>query len=244
MKNIRLIIEYDGTQYCGWQRQNNGMSIQQVIEEAIKQITNEQVKLIGSSRTDAGVHAKGFVANFVTNSKIPSERFKNAINAKLPEDIVIIDSSEVEESFHARYSAKGKKYSYSVLNRPIAAAICRAYTCQHKGLLNCEAMREGAKAFIGTHDFSAFKSSGSSVKTTVRTIYELEIVKHEDNIMFYVSGDGFLYNMVRIIVGTLLEVGSGKIKPIDIVDIIDSKDRDRAGKCVPAKGLCLEKVYY
>ena len=244
MRNIKLTLEYDGTNYLGWQKQKVGITIQGTLEEAIKFLTKEEVEVIGSSRTDAGVHAKGFVANFKTNSKIPSEKFREAINHKLPDDIVILKSEEAEEEFHARYNAIGKTYSYSILNRDVPSAIDRNYLYHVKRRLDVESMKEACKYFIGTYDFSAFKTSGSSVKTTVRTIKELYIEDNDDVIKIYVTGDGFLYNMVRIIVGTLIMVGSNKIKPLEIKNIIASKDREKAGICVPASGLVLEKVYY
>ena len=244
MRNIKLTLEYDGTNYLGWQKQKVGITIQGTLEEAIKVLTKEEVEVTGSSRTDAGVHAKGFVANFKTNSKIPSEKFREAINHKLPEDIVILKSEEVEEEFHARYNAMGKTYSYSILNRDAPSAIDRNYLYHVKRRLDVESMKEACQYFIGTHDFSAFKTSGSSVKTTVRTIKELYIEDNDDIIKIYVTGDGFLYNMVRIIVGTLIMVGSNKIKPLEIKNIIASKEREKAGICVPASGLVLEKVYY
>ena len=244
MRNIKLTLEYDGTNYLGWQKQKVGITIQGTLEEAIKVLTKEEVEVTGSSRTDAGVHAKGFVANFKTNSNIPSEKFREAINHKLPEDIVILKSEEVEEEFHARYNAMGKTYSYSILNRDVPSAIDRNYLYHVKRRLDVESMKEACQYFIGTHDFSAFKTSGSSVKTTVRTIKELYIEDNDDIIKIYVTGDGFLYNMVRIIVGTLIMVGSNKIKPLEIKNIIASKEREKAGICVPASGLVLEKVYY
>lgn len=244
MRNIKLIIEYDGTKYLGWQKQKTGKTIQGTIEEAIKELTNEDIYLMGSSRTDAGVHARGFVANFKTESKIPADKFREAINHKLPEDISIIESKEMKEDFHSRYNAIGKTYSYTIINRAAKAAICKNYLYQVKFDLDVDLMKEACKEFIGTHDFSAFKSSGSSVKSSIRTITDLHIVEENNIIKIYVTGDGFLYNMVRIIVGTLIMVGNKKIDLKDIKSIIESKDRGRAGFCVPPQGLTLEKVYY
>lgn len=244
MKNIKLVLEYDGTKYAGWQRQNNAITIQQMLEDSIYRITGENLKVIGSSRTDAGVHARGFVANFKTNSSIPDVKFSAALNSKLPEDIVVIQSSLVSDDFHARYSSSGKTYSYTVLNRFQPAAIDRNYVYHYKGELDIETIREACRYFIGIHDFAAFKNTGSSVKGTVRTISEIEVIKNGDYIKFYITGDGFLYNMVRIMIGTLIEVGIGKIKPEHIEHILLSKDRTNAGKSAPASGLCLEKVYY
>lgn len=244
MRNIKLIIEYDGTNYGGWQKQNNNRTIQDEVEKAIKKITGEEVELFGSSRTDAGVHAKGMVANFKTESRIPEERYREAINTKLPDDIAIIKSEEVAEDFHSRYCSKGKKYSYHIVNRTEKVAIGKDYIYQVKENLNIDSMIKACQYFIGTHDFSAFKTSGSSVKTSIRTIYSLDINTVDDNIVISVSGDGFLYNMVRIIVGTLIEVGKGKIEVKDIPKIISEGKRENAGPCIPPNGLVLEEVYY
>lgn len=244
MRNIKLIIEYDGTNYFGWQKQNNALGIQEVVEKAINKITNEEVELIGASRTDAGVHARGFVANFITSSGVPADKFKDAINTKLPSDIVILNSEEVNIEFHSRYHSLGKTYIYSILNRKDPNAIGRNYMHHFKYDLNMKDMSRACEYFIGTHDFESFKNKGSSVKTSVRTISELNISRNNDIIEVRVTADGFLYNMVRIIVGTLLGVGVGKIKPEAIRDIIQSKDRTSAGKSAPAKGLCLKQVYY
>ncbi|MGL5354860.1 MAG: tRNA pseudouridine(38-40) synthase TruA [Clostridium sp.] len=244
MRNIKLLIEYDGTNYFGWQIQKVGSTIQGTIEKAITKATGEVVELIGSSRTDSGVHARGYVANFKTNSSIPSNRFREAINTRLPSDIVILESQEVSEDFHSRYNSKGKTYTYSILNRDLPIAIGKNYCYHVRGKFNIEKMQETCKFFIGTHDFKSFKSDGSSVKTTVRTISDLHIEVDNNNIKFVITGDGFLYNMVRIIVGTLLQVGRGTKTPMDIKRIIDNPDRSGAGMCVPALGLVLEEVFY
>ncbi len=244
MRNIKLTIEYDGTSYGGWQKQKNNRTIQQCIEEAIRLLTGEEVELIGSSRTDAGVHAKGMVANFITNSQIPADKFREAINTKLPDDIGIIKSEEVDKNFHSRYDSKGKTYCYTLVNRYEKVCIGRNYVYQVRDELNYNLMKEAAKYFLGKHDFKAFKTNGSSVKTSVRTISGLELELKDDVIKIFVSADGFLYNMVRIIVGTLIEVGKGKIKPEDIESIIKNGDRSKAGPCVPPNGLVLEKVFY
>jgi len=244
VRNIKLIIEYDGTNYCGWQRQNNVMTIQEKTERAIEEITGEKILITGCSRTDTGVHAKGYVGNFYTNSKILMEKFTGAINSKLPRDIVILHSFEVPDEFHSRYNSIGKMYSYTIVNRRQYVALGRNYIYHHQIILNVENMQLATQYFIGTHDFSAFKNLGSSVKTSVRTITKLDIEQNEDIIKIYIAADGFLYNMVRIIVGALIRVGEGKIKPNEIKNIIESKERSKAGKAVPASGLCLEEVFY
>lgn len=244
MKNIKLIVEYDGTNYSGWQKQNNNITVQGTLEEILSELTKEKIEIIGCSRTDSKVHAREYVCNFQTNSTIPSDKFKEALNVKLPCDIAILESSEVSLSFHARYDCIGKKYSYTILERSVKATIDRNFTYQCKYDLDIEKMQEATKHFIGTHDFSAFKNSGSSVKTSIRNITELKVEKLGNYIKIYASADGFLYNMVRIIVGTLVDVGTNKIKPETIIDIINSKDRSEAGKTAPPQGLCLEEVYY
>ncbi|AJA49697.1 tRNA pseudouridine synthase A [Clostridium pasteurianum DSM 525 = ATCC 6013] len=244
MKNVKLIIEYDGTNYSGWQIQKNVITVEQVIEKSLNDITGENIKIIGSSRTDAGVHAKGFVGNFFTESKIPCDRFRNILNGKLPKDIVILNSEEVQLSFNSRFDSRGKTYSYTILSTPQRPAIGRNYVYHFRKNLDLGLILEASKEFIGTHDFAAFKSSGGNTKTTVRTISNLEIIKRDDYIIFTITGDGFLYNMVRIIIGTLIEVGLEKISPKNIKTILLSRNRNMAGPCVPPGGLCLEKVYY
>lgn len=244
MKNIKLTIEFDGSNFCGWQKQPKGRTVQETIEKAIFKATNEQIEINGSSRTDSGVHAKSMVANFFTNSTIPSEKFREAINVRLPEDVSIIKSEEVAENFHARYSSKGKTYSYTIINRYERLSLGHQYLYHYRYPLDFNKMEEACKYFVGTHDFRAFMSPGSSIKTTIRTIYELYLKRDGDKIQIFITGNGFLYNMVRIIVGTLLKVGNGKIKPEEIESIIKEGNGKRAGMCVPANGLILEKVFY
>lgn len=244
MKNIKLVIEYDGTNYNGWQKQKNGVTIQGTIEKAIEKLTGEEVKLEGSSRTDSGVHAKAYVANFMTNATIPPHCYKDALKSRLPSDIVIISSEEMPKEFHSRYYSTGKTYCYSILNRELPSALKRNYTYHVRKKLNVKDMEEACGYFIGMHDFKAFRSLGSSTTSTVRTITDLHIEVNNEEINIFVSADGFLYNMVRIIVGTLIFVGTGKIKPIEIEEIINSGERNKAGRCVPPMGLTLEKVFY
>lgn len=244
MRNIRLKIEYDGTRYHGWQSQVNALTIQDVIEKAILKVTGERCQLTGSGRTDRGVHALGQVANFFTASSIPAERFSYALNSVLPGDIVVKQSEQVPLDFHSRYNAKGKKYRYLIYNseQPSALLRNRAYHISHP--LDFDSMKTASQFFVGTHDFVGFMSTGSSVKTTVRTIYDVSLTKNDKLVKFEISGNGFLYNMVRIIIGTLVEVGVGRIVPEDIVKIINSRSRKNAGKTAPAHGLYLMEVYY
>lgn len=244
MTNIKLIIEYDGSHYCGWQYQPNGVSIQQVIEDTLFELTGEKIRIHGSGRTDAGVHALGQAASFSTNSKIPPEKFSHALNQKLPADISIVSSCEVNENFHARFSAVGKHYKYLLFNRETRSPFYtnRAYRVNRE--LNVSAMKEAATEFLGTHDFKGFMAAGSQVSDTVRSISEMFIEVNGDIIEINVKGTGFLYNMVRIIAGTLLECGLGKLGIEDVPAIIMSGERDAAGPTLPAHGLYLVEVIY
>lgn len=244
MRNIKLIIEYDGTNYFGWQKQPNHRTIQETIENSIKKITKEDIDIFGSGRTDRGVHARGQVANFFTNARIPEDKIKDAINSVLPDDIVISHSEEVDEAFHSRYSAKGKEYRYIFFNRRIPSPLLRNYAYHIPQKLHFDLMEKSLADFIGTHDFKSFMASGSSVKDTIRTINNASLNKNHEIIELKINGNGFLYNMVRIIAGTLVDIGIGKISRNDIPQIIASKDRKKAGHTAPPHGLYLEKVLY
>lgn len=213
MRNIKLTIEYDGKDFNGWQKQPNKLNIQGTIEQAIKSITGEDVELNASGRTDAGVHALGQVANFKTNSQIPIEKFAIAINSRLKKSIVIKKAEEVDERFHSRLNCKRKTYRYIINNSPYGTAIYRYLETHIPQKLNVEKMKKAVKYFIGEHDFKAFKASGTSSKSSVRTIYDAKIYQNGDKIYIELTGNGFLYNMVRIIAGTLVEVGLEKIEP-------------------------------
>ena len=244
MRNIKLIIEYDGKGFNGWQKQPNKLNIQGEIERAIEEITGESIDLIASGRTDAGVHSLGQTVNFKTESKIPIEKIPIAINSKLKQSIIIKSAEEVDERFHSRYNVKSKKYRYTINNSKYGSAIYRNVEYHFPIKLNIENMQKAAKYFEGEHDFKAFKASGTSSKSSVRKIYKAEVIKNEDRIYIELTGNGFLYNMVRIISGTLLDVGSGKIAPEEIKNIIETKDRKLAGKTLPPQGLCLVEVNY
>ena len=244
MRNIKLTIEYDGKDFNGWQKQPNKPNIQGEIERAIYNITKEEVDLIGSGRTDAGVHALGQVANFKTNSNIPIEKLALAINSQLKNSIIIKKAEEVDERFHSRYNAKHKTYRYIINNSPCGTAIYRNLEYCFPIKLDVAKMQEAAKYFKGEHDFKAFKSSGTSAKNSVRTIYNASVKQEGEKIIIELTGNGFLYNMVRIISGTLLDVGLQKIKPEEIKNIIEEKDRKKAGKTLPAHGLYLVEVKY
>ena len=244
MRRIRLTVAYDGTDYCGWQVQNNGATIEGELNTALTQLTGQTVKVIGASRTDAGVHARGNVAVFDTESSIPPERFLYAVNALLPEDIVVVDSCEVAADWHPRHCNTEKTYEYRVLNQKLPDPMRRRDTYFVSFPLDLEKMRKAAGYLEGEHDFKCCCNVHTHVEDTVRTIYRLEVIREENVITFRVRGNGFLYNMVRIIAGTLVFVGGGKINPNDMADIINSKDRERAGITAPPQGLCLKEVYY
>ncbi len=244
MRNIKLIIEYDGKGFNGWQKQPDKLNIQGEIEKAISEITGEQIELIASGRTDRGVHSLGQTANFKTNSSIPIEKFPIAINSKLKKSIVIKNAEEVDERFHSRYSVKSKTYRYTINNSKYGSAIYRNMEFHFSQKLDVNKMKQACQYFEGEHDFKAFKASGTSSKSSVRTIYKADVFEEGDRIFIELTGNGFLYNMVRIIAGTLLEVGLGKILPKEIPNIIESKDRTQAGKTLPANGLCLMRVEY
>ena len=244
MRNIKLTIEYDGKDFNGWQKQPDKLNIQGTIEQAIKSITGEEVELNASGRTDAGVHAIGQVANFKTNSQIPIEKFAIAINSKLKRSIVIKKAEEVDERFHSRLSCKKKTYRYVINNSEEGTAIYRNLETHIPQKLNIEKMKYAVKYFEGEHDFKAFKASGTSSKSSVRTIYEANVYNEGEKIFIELTGNGFLYNMVRIIAGTLVFAGNGKINWEDMSDIIASCDRKRAGITAPACGLYLTEVFY
>lgn len=244
MRNIKLTIEYDGKKFGGWQKQPNKLNIQGEIEKAIGEITGENIELNASGRTDAGVHSLGQVANFKTNSKIEIGKVAIAINSKLKQSIRIINAEEVDENFHARYSCKGKKYRYVINNSQYGSAIYRDLEYHMPIKLDIKAMKDAIKYFEGEHDFKGFKASGTSSKSSLRTIYSAKVIQNGDRIAIELKGNGFLYNMVRIISGTIVDVGLGKIKPEEIPEIIKAKDRSKAGKTLPPQGLYLVEVNY
>ena len=244
MRNIKLTIEYDGKDFKGWQKQPNKLNIQGEIEKAIENITGEKVELIASGRTDAGVHAMGQVANFKTNSNMPIEKIPIAINSQVKNSIRIQNAEEVDENFHSRFNCKKKTYRYVIDNSKYGSAIYRNISYHMPIKLDVEEMKKAIKYFEGEHDFKAFKSSGTSSKSSVRTIYKADIITEGTNIAIDLTGNGFLYNMVRIIAGTLVEVGMGDLEPEDIENIIKSKKRENAGKTLQPQGLYLVSVEY
>lgn len=239
-----LVTAYDGTAYHGSQIQNNGQTIEGVLNEKLTELLNEEIHVIGASRTDAGVHARGNVFVFDTESRIPPEKFTFALNARLPEDIRIQDSKEVALDFHPRHQDTVKTYEYRILNRKLPLPEYRLTAHFTYEALDLEKMQKACGYFVGEHDFASFCAAGAQVETTIRTIYDLHIEKSGELISIFVTGNGFLYHMVRIIAGTLLKVGSGQIPPEEIRKIIEGRDRTLAGPTAPARGLILDRIRY
>ena len=245
MRNIKLTIEYDGKRYSGWQRLGNDeKTIQGKIEAILSQMTGETIEIIGSGRTDAGTHARGQVANFKTNTTMALPEVLDFLNRYLPRDIVVKKVEEVPERFHARYNAKGKKYSYYVWNDPIPYLFERNHSFDYPQALDIEKMEKACQKLIAKHDFIGFSALKKTKKSTVRTIEELSIQQEGKMLHFTFVGDGFLYKMVRILMGTLLDIGSGK-SDLSVIDtIFETKVRQQAGETVPSHGLFLDEVYY
>lgn len=245
-RNIKLVIAYDGTDFHGWQRQSAARTVQECIEQAARRVVQHRVDLIGSGRTDAGVHAAGQVANFFTSMRIPIENLRRAIGSHLPKDVTLTHAAEVPASFHAIRSARGKLYRYRVYNasgRPVEEHLQR-FTYHFWQPLEIEPMHEAARHMIGRLDFEAMATKGSPRESTIRTVERIEIRRHYREIRFDVVGRGFLYNQVRNMIGTLLEVGRGHWPPDRVAEIMASRDRSQAGPTAPARGLCLQWVRY
>lgn len=243
-RRVKLIVSYDGTNYCGWQIQINGVTVEEILNRELSRLLNEEIAVIGASRTDSGVHALGNVAVFDTYSRIPSEKMCFALNQRLPEDIRIQDSCEVAPDFHPRFCDSIKTYEYKILNRRFDVPTLRLYTHFVYMPLDVAKMQEAAKYIVGEHDFKSFCSARTQVTSTVRTIYALDLQKKGDIISVRISGNGFLYNMVRIIVGTLMKVGLGVYPPEHVKEILEACDRNAAGPKAPAKGLTLIGIEY
>ena len=245
MRNFKIVVEYDGAAYRGWQRQLNGVTIQQILEEALGQITSGKVTLIGSGRTDAGVHAINQVANFKSSTKLPAEKIFRGVNSVLPPDVVVKELEEVSLDFHAQRDVKSKVYVYRICNRSLRPALGREYFWFIRYPLDLDKMREAASYLTGTHDFSCFCATGTDVKDRVRTISSIIIETSPDGLIeITVEAKGFLKYMVRNIVGTLTEAARGKRLPDDMKRIMDSRDRSVAGMTAPACGLFLKEVKY
>ncbi|WP_099189127.1 tRNA pseudouridine(38-40) synthase TruA [Tepidibacter mesophilus] len=245
MRNIKITIKYDGSKYKGWQRlKTSDSTIQSKIEAVVSKMTNEEIEIIGSGRTDAGVHAIAQIANFKTNSKMNLSEMHEYLYNYLPQDIVIINIEEVDIRFHSRYNAISKTYLYKIDNNKIHDPFLRKYTTHIPHKLNLDNMKKASEHLIGEHDFSSFKSSKSKKKSNIRTINSIEIEEENGFINIKINGNGFLHNMVRIIVGTLIDIGHGKFKPDYMKNILESKDRSIAGSTAYSQGLCLYKVNY
>lgn len=245
MRNIKLLIEYDGTNYLGWQVQAKGLTVQGMIEEKLALLTGETIPLIGSGRTDAGVHALGQVAHFKTQSRMEVGSIQKALNSLLPPDIVIKKADEAEEAFHARKSCKSKVYEYWILNRNIRSAFQRMYAWHIPQRLDWKEMKKATQGLMGEHDFSSFRSTGTPTRTAVRKVLRVEWKRSQEGLFrFEIEANGFLKQMVRAIVGTLVEVGRGKLTAEDFIRILQARNRERAGPTAPARGLFLKEVKY
>ena len=245
MRRIRIVVAYDGTNYCGWQIQPNGITIEEILNRQISKLTGEDIRIIGASRTDSGVHALGNVAVFDTESRIPGDRFAYALNQKMPEDIVIVRSDEVQIDWHPRYQNEiSKTYEYHIYNAKVRNPLKNRYSTFVSFDLDVEKMRQGAKYILGEHDFASFCSANSQAQTTVRTIYDCTVSKAGDIITIRVTGNGFLYNMVRIIAGTLVKIGGSDMPADAMKGIIAATDRAAAGPTAPAHGLTMIGLEY
>lgn len=246
MRNLKVGIAYNGAAYHGWQRQDNGITVQQVIEESMSRILGQKVTVHGCSRTDAGVHAKEFYFSASVESGIPCDGFIKAMNGLLPDDIAVLSCEDVPDDFHARFSANGKEYLYLVNNSEKKDVFRKSMVLTYPLHLDEKLLDRAAKLFIGEHDFGAFCKAEAKehLKSTVRTVYDFRVIRNGDDVMFYVSGNGFLHNMVRIMVGTLIYINEGKRTESDITAAIKTGNRELAGKTVPPCGLYLNKVIY
>ena len=243
-KRFLLTVSYDGTNYVGWQRQKNGLSVQQVLEEALEKLLGGPVRVTGASRTDAGVHALGQRAHLDSATGIPAEKLPFALNTMLPGDVRVLQGLRVPDSLHARFSVSGKTYRYQIHNSPHASALYRNLSAHVPVRLDERRMDEACRVLLGTHDFAAFAAAGGSAKTTVRTITEIRVERTEEEVFLTVSGNAFLYNMVRIIAGTLIDIGHGKLPPEAIQKALDTGDRLQLGVTAPPQGLTLMEVRY
>ena len=244
MRRIKLVVSYDGTAYCGWQLQPNGVTIEEVLNQALSSLLKEDIQVIGASRTDSGVHAMGNVAVFDTESRIPGDKICFALNQRLPDDVRIQASEEVPLTFHPRKANCVKTYEYKILNRKIDMPLQRLYSHFCYFNLDLEKMQKAASYLIGEHDFKSFCTVRTQAEETVRTIYSIDLKEKEGEIVITYTGNGFLHHMIRILTGTLLEVGMKKRSLSSVAELLEVRDREKAGFTAPAKGLTLEKVLY
>ena len=244
MRKLKITIQYDGSSYHGWQVQKNAVTVQEVFQDAVEKVFLKRLDVTGCSRTDSFVHANMYVLTLETDMNISNEGVIMALNSKLPSDIAVIDCEECESDFHPRYSCKSKEYIYKLYNGKRPNAFLPKYAYYYRRPIDADYLNFQAQAYVGTFDYSGFCSAKSDVEDTVRSVKSFKVWREGDIVYFKVEADGFLYNMVRIIAGTLVFVGGGKINPNDMTDIINSKDRERAGITAPPQGLCLKEVYY
>lgn len=244
MRKIRLVIEYDGTRFAGWQRQINGLSVQEVVEEALQELTGEAIRLHSSGRTDAGVHARGMVAHFRTARDLPLSAFRDGVNRHLPADVAVREAAESLPDFHARHSARGKWYRYTLCLSPVRSPLTARTAWQIRAPLDLEAMRRAASAFAGCHDFCAFRAANCNARKTVKEIFSVELLSEGNLLHLDVKGEGFLRTMVRVMAGTLVEIGLGKRPAGDIENLLRQGRRTEAGLTAPPQGLCLMEVWY
>ena len=244
MRRIKLVVAYDGTEYCGFQVQNNGPTIEGELNKVLSELFKEDIRVIGASRTDSGVHAYCNVAVFDTQARMPAEKMVYAINQRLPEDIRVQESSEVAADFHPRHTDSRKTYEYRIYNAALQNPMKRRYALWNYYKLDVKKMKEAAAYLVGEHDFKSFCSADTQVESTVRTVYEVSVTQSGEDIVISVSGNGFLYNMVRIIAGTLLEVGKGRIEPNEMPRILEAKNRQASGPTAPPHGLTLVKYEF
>jgi len=244
MRNVKLILQYEGTRFVGWQRQRQPNSIQQVLEEAIAAVTGEEARVTAAGRTDAGVHALGQTAHVRLDSSLPCRHLVAALNAHLPPDIAVVEAEDMPDDFHARFAAGSKIYEYTIATGPARPVLDRDLCWYVRSPLDLGRMRRAAACLVGEHDFAAFGAENFRRKTTVRTVYSLDIEELAGRLRLRVHGNGFLYNMVRAITGTLVDVGRGRIEPEQVREILASRDRRKAGPTAPARGLCLVRVFY
>ena len=244
MRTILLILEYDGTAYAGWQVQPNGLAVQEVVEKALAEILGHAVRIHSSGRTDAGVHARGMAAHFQTETNLPIKAFREGVNTFLPQDIAVREVREVPADFHARFSSQGKWYRYTIYQNEVRSPLAARFAWSLRGTLDLDLMRAAAEALVGEHDFSSFRSSGCAAKTTVRDIFSIDISSDKEFTHIDVRGSGFLKNMVRMLVGTLVDVGLGRRSVDDVAKLVTGADGMLCGQTAPAHGLCLQEVWY
>ncbi len=244
MRNIKLVLEYDGTGLCGWQRQKNGPTVQEHVETALAQLFQQPIQVQGASRTDAGVHARGQVCNFHAPKDIKLYGIRRGLNSALPKTIAVVSAEQVDDDFHSRFSASGKHYRYEFLCRADRSPLLRDRAWHRTQTVDVDAMTAAASSLIGEHDFAAFRASGCTAKTTMRNITAIDLEQTDDVVRLDVRGNAFLRNMVRIVAGTLLEVGEGRRDVANVAEVLAAKDRTKAGQTAPAHGLTLMKVFY